>query len=394
MSSLWQKQTASLNLGRGHPKLSLLDVETISAAVQDIAKDGSEAPWTMQYGSGRGPTPMLDAATMWMSEWGRSRDLSSDRILVTAGASAALNMICAIFTKPGDVVVVEKPSYFLAYGIFKEHNLKIVEVDTDEDGMDLDKFEELLEDGLKPSLVYTVPICSNPKGTSMSAERGARLVHMSRHYGFKIASDEVYFLLQFEDPKMEKSLAEEDDPTNPTVLAMHSMSKTLGPGVRVGWIDAHPTLIDKLTTFGPVVSGGCQSHFMASVVAQILLEGRKPLLDKFRTAYQAGAVALTTALDKYLPSVLGGASFRYYKPRGGYFVWVELPKEINTNELVKLADEKHGVFFYKGSAFCVDGKTFTSCLRLCFAFLEPDEIDQGVKRLANAVEDYSSRNVS
>lgn len=388
MASLWEKETSSLNLGKGHPKPTLLNAEVVAEALVAVSERKGGTVKMMQYGGGKGPENMCKGVVKWMREWGRERDFGEERILVTSGASSALDMICGAFTSPGDVVIVEKPAYFLAYGTLKDHGLKVVEVETDDGGLCVDALERELAAGTRPSLLYTVPICNNPKGTSMSVERAAKLVALSRKYSFKIASDEVYFFLQFE-PRVARSLAEEDDPTNPTVFAMHSVSKTLGPGTRVGWIDTHPQLLARLLSLGPIVSGGCTSHFMATVVGELIESGKQAqLLEKFRASYELGARALTSALDEVLPAILPHEKMRYIPPAGGYFVWLELPQTVNANELVKSAEEKHGVFFFAGKAFSVDGKDFSNCIRLCFAMLEPDDIREAVRRLAESIKDY------
>mmetsp|Transcript_9040 Transcript_9040/g.27175 ORF Transcript_9040/g.27175 Transcript_9040/m.27175 type:complete len:415 (+) Transcript_9040:162-1406(+) len=386
--SLWERETgAAINLGRGHPKPSLLDIGAVSEAVSALASQDGSAVRSMQYGPVRGPQSMCEAACKMMKEWGRSQNMSPDRIIVMSGASSAFGTVCSVFAKAGDVAVVEKPAYFLTYGTLRQYGLKIVEVSTDERGINVDELEQMLKGGLRPSLLYTVTMCNNPRGTTLDNDRAKKLVSLSREYGFKIAADEVYFFLQFE-PKFARSLAEEDDDENPTVLCMHSMSKILGPGVRVGWIDAHPSLIKRLSQYGPILSGGCTSHFMACVTAELINSGRQAkLLQSFRESYKMGAKAMIAALDEYLPKAMAGRPYKYETPRGGYFLWLELCREIDTDELVKLAEQKHKVFFFAGNSFCTDN-SMSHCLRLCFAMLEPEDIREGVRRLSNTIAEY------
>eukprot|EP00188_Purpureofilum_apyrenoidigerum_P004386 Plantae.Rhodophyta-Purpureofilum_apyrenoidigerum.ctg4939.p1 GENE.Plantae.Rhodophyta-Purpureofilum_apyrenoidigerum.ctg4939~~Plantae.Rhodophyta-Purpureofilum_apyrenoidigerum.ctg4939.p1 ORF type:complete len:443 (-),score=59.79 Plantae.Rhodophyta-Purpureofilum_apyrenoidigerum.ctg4939:190-1386(-) len=386
--SLWERETGvAINLGKGHPKPSLLDVGAISEAMNTLASREGSAVQSMQYGALRGPQTMCVAACKMMKEWGRRRGISPERITVTSGASSAFGTVCSVFTKAGDIAVVEKPAYFLTYGTMRQYGLNIVEVSTDDRGINVDELEQKLNDGLRPSLLYTVTMCNNPRGTTLDNDRARRLVALSRQFNFKIAADEVYFFLQF-DPKFARSLAEEDDEENPTVICMHSMSKILGPGIRVGWIDAHPSLVERLSQYGPIVSGGCTSHFMACVVAELINSGRQAqLLDSFRESYEMGAKAMTAALNEFLPKAMAGRSYKFGSPRGGYFLWLELCDGVDTDELVVLAEAKHKVFFFAGNAFCTD-KSMSHCLRLCFAMLDPNSIREGVRRLCDAIAEY------
>ena len=194
----------------------------------------------------------------------------AESLLLTAGISQALDFVCGRFTQPGDTIFVEEPTYPYSFPIFRDHGLKVVGVPLDGSGMDLGKFEQLLAQH-HPKLVYTIPSFHNPTGQTLALERRERLVELSRKHGFVIAADEVYQLLHHGTPPPASfgTLAERGN-----VVSLGSFSKILAPGLRLGWIQANPELMQKMLAQGALVSGGNFNHFASHVVRQLMESGR------------------------------------------------------------------------------------------------------------------------
>lgn len=204
-----------------------------------------------------------------------------------------------------------------------------------------------------------------------------------------LAADEVYMFLRFTSDEMPSSLFEYDNPEDPVVFSVNSFSKLLGPGIRIGWVAAHRKYIDRLLDCGTLQSGGGFNPFTSAVVLQLLQNGvveRKAA--ELRQHYQQNCNALCRALEEYVtPALKKGERLKFEKPEGGFFVFVELPERFDGDRLLQVAKNK-GVSYFQGKHFSPAKSEYNNCMRLCFAFCEEDEIVEGVKRLASAVEDY------
>ena len=293
-----------------------------------------------------------------------------DHLFVTGGISQALDLICTVFTRPGEVIFVEEPTYFLSLGIFQDHLLQIVPIPTDGQGLDVDALEAALK-WHKPALVYTIPTFQNPTGASLSSGRRKRLVELSQEHGFLIVADEVYQLLSYGQAPP-PSLAQYTDTGG--VLSLGSFSKILAPGLRLGWVQAAPALLERLSQSGWVASGGGLNPFTSAIVRSALeLDLQEQHLQKLRATYQGRLAAMLEALAQ--------ASLEpRYVPGGGYFVWLELDSSVNTQSLLEQAVQA-GVRYQPGSKFSSQGH-FSNALRLCFAYYEIPELQMGIQRLA------------
>lgn len=174
-------------LTQGHPSPSLLPLAQVKEAFQAASATSNATVDLLQYGRMQGNAALCEEISAWMTgSGGRKRAMGPENILVTAGAGPALSVICQIFTKPGDVIFIDSPAYFLSFYTFVDCRLQVVEIPTDEHGISVDDIEARLKAGERPSMVYTVPIANNPTGVSMSDGRRRRLVELSREYDFKI----------------------------------------------------------------------------------------------------------------------------------------------------------------------------------------------------------------
>lgn len=203
-------------------------------------------------------------------------------------------------------------------------------------------------------------------------------------------SDEVYQFLSFSD-EFPISLFEYDDKSNPTVFAINSFSKILGPGLRLGWIATHQKHMNRILDCGPLHSGGGFNPFMGGVVDEMIRNGFvEQQVVKICEQYKRNCDILCQAIDDYIiPAVRNDEKVTYSKPTGGFFCFITLPQRFNTQTLLEDAKEL-GVSYFAGCNSSPDKKSFNNCIRLCHAFLESDQLIEGVKRVGKAMQQYST----
>jgi len=376
-----------IDLGLGHPGNDLLPLALMEQAAAHRFALGD--PSFLQYG-GEAGSPHFREHLAHFLERTTGVPADSDSFLITNGISQALDLICTRFTQPGDTVVVEEPTYFLALRIFADHGLRVLGVPVDADGLMTDALEELLRAGERPVLLYTIPTYQNPSGVTLSAERRQRLLELSRACGFRIVADEVYHLLSFDGapPPPFAAWAHE-----PSVLALGSFSKILAPGLRLGWLQAAPEPLRHLAGSGLLDSGGGLNPFTSALVQSVLeLNLLEPNVAHLKATYRLRRDVLAAALREHLPQA------RCVLPSGGYFFWVDLGDGVDAAALAARTAQT-GVGLRSGDRFVPPQSQrhaagavshlspLQAIARLCFAYYAPAELEEGVRRLALAVRD-------
>lgn len=361
-----------IDLAIGHPSDELLPLPSIR---QMAAKRLAEAePSLLQYGMEQGSKYFREVlANFLVAE--QEIEVDPEMLFITAGASQALDLICTFLTRPGDTVIVEEPTYFLSFRIFASHGLKVRSVATDENGLVVEDLEAILKE-IKPAFLYTIPTYQNPSGVTMSEARRKRLVELSCEHDLLVVADEVYHLLNYGPlpPKPLSSYVSEG-----TIISVNSFSKILAPGLRLGWIQAAPKLLEPFITSGLLNSGGGLNPFVSTIVAEVLSSGfQREHLNRLQGIYTERIQAVATALRTYL-----SRDAVFSEPDGGYFFWIRLP-EIDTIRLLAVANE-HQTNFQPGANFSIH-RSCSDFLRLSFAFYETRSLIMGVERLGYAVE--------
>ncbi len=373
-------QTTQLNLpegmidfGVGQPAPSLLPLAALrEAAAHCLSQDDASL---LYYGANYGHGYFRLALAQFLSE-GYGMPVEAEHLFVTTGASQGLDLICTLFTRPGDTIFVEEPSYFLALRIFADHGLNVISLSTDEEGLMIEALEEKLAKH-KPVFLYTVPTFHNPSAVTLSATRRERLVELSQQHNFLIVADEVYHLLAYTatPPPLLGSYIDAG-----TTLSLGSFSKILAPGLRLGWIQGAPALLERLAKSGLVDSGGGLNPFTSGIVRSAIELGlQAEHLSCLKATYRRRAAVLSAALRQHLP-----ASVTFTEPHGGFFTWLRLPEEIDTGALLTEA-HRHNVGFQPGIKFS-SRQGLRNCARLSFAFFSEMEIEEGVKRLAQVLD--------
>jgi len=359
------------DFGIGQPQDAILPVDILHQAALRQAEGRRHA---LQYGTEFGDGHLRLALADFLSAH-YAIEVDPEPIFITNGNSQAIDIVCTAFTRPGDVVFVEEPSYFLALDIFRNHHLQIVGIPVDEHGLSIDALEVALEQNT-PALIYTIPAFHNPTGVTLSVERRQRLVELAVRHGFLIVADEVYQLLDYVGDTPAPMAAYLD---SGRVLSLGTFSKILAPGLRLGWIQAEMSLLQRLAKTAYVVSGGGLNPYTSSIVQCVIEQGwQADYLQALRALYRERIDAMHNALRRHVST-----NITYRKPAGGYFFWLKFAPETDTRQFLDKARELK-VGFRAGSAFSVSSgqKNF---MRLSFAFYDADRIEVGIETLARAI---------
>ncbi len=363
-----------IDFGVGHPADDLLPLEIMRQAAEQRLGHGD--PVLLQYGYEQGDGYFRMALADFLTRRYET-PVDPDSLFVTNGVSQAIDLICTLYTKPGDTIIVEEPSYFLALRIFADHGLRVLSLPADEHGLRIDALEEVLFNH-HPAFVYVIPTFQNPSGVTLTLERRRQLVELSQEYGFLILADEVYHLLSYGAPPP-APLATFS--TSKTVLSLGSLSKILAPGLRLGWIQTAPSHVQRLMTSGMLDSGGGLNPFTSGIVHSVLAAGRQDSYqDRLRTIYGERVMALDAELQNQL-----GEEISYRRPDGGYFFWLELKRTLDSEQLLAAATA-HKVSFRPGIRFS-SRQGLRNHLRLSFAYYDNAGLVDGVTRLAAALVD-------
>ncbi len=364
-------QPGVIDLGMGNPDLDLLPLETLRRSAETYFTRGD--PRTLQYGAEQGDGYFRRALAGFLSKaYGTGVD--PDLLFVTAGASSALDLICTLYTRPGDVIFVEEPSYFLALRIFADHGLRLVPLPMDDHGLRLEALHEKLVEYC-PKFIYTIPIFQNPSGRTLSQARREKLVEWAQRDNFLVVADEVYHFLGYKQKPPEPFAAFARNVEQ--VISVNSFSKILAPGLRLGWIQAHRAVIQRLGGSGLLDSGGGMNPFTSAMVRGLIESGElEDNIERLRAEYARRLNALEAALRQHLPIA------EYSIPQGGFFFWVRLPG-VDAAELRRAAKE-YKVDIRQGALFS-SHTGMREYFRLGFCYYGPEAIAEGVKRLRDCI---------
>jgi 2-aminoadipate transaminase len=352
----------TISFARGIPAPECLPVEELADCAQAaLERDGATV---LSYGSSAGYAPLRD----WIAE---RHGVDPARVLVTNGSLQGMVFLAERFA--GERVLVEAPTYDRPLKILAAHGVETAPIAMDDEGLDLDALAQVLESGGKPAFLYSIPTFQNPSGRTLSAERRHRLAEIAREHELLVLEDDPYGLVRF-DGDAPPTLFELEGGTR--VAYSSSFSKTIAPGLRVGYFVLPLALERELealatsTYITPVLLG-------QATVFEFLRRGNfEPNLERVSRLLCARRDAMLEALERELPDA------RWSRPQGGYFVWLELPEGADAGALLERATSA-GVTFVPGADF--GGAPNTA--RLAFSFVSPDEIREGVRRLAALVRE-------
>ena len=362
-----------ISFAGGFPDPATFPRERAASLLQEFAADGEASAF--QYAPTRGLAGPLDALSDRL-ETLQGRRPAEGELLITSGAIEALELIGKAFLDPGDLVVVEGPTYLGAIQAFRSFEADLVAVPMDEHGLEVDELDRRLAGGLRPKLVYTIPDHQNPAGVSLAPERREPLVELARRYGFVLVEDVAYRELGFSDDASPSLWSLGPD----VVLQAGTTSKTFFPGVRLGWA------VGPADVSAQLVAAKQNTDQCAGALGQRLFEEshRRGWIDeqlaRSRTLYRRKCERLLAALERSLP-----ADARWTRPEGGFFSWLTLPHGVDSTELARRAVER-GVGIVPGSLFFPDGRGGDT-VRLSFSLVDEAQIDDGIERLGSLLSD-------
>lgn len=357
-----------VDFGIGQPQLDLLPRDMMAKSAQFVLSQPDNAP--LNYGHPKGDGLMRESLAQFLgAHYGGRIDPAG--FITTNGASMALHLIANLFAEAGDTVLVEEPTYFLAYQIFADRGLKVVSVPVG----DVKELEKAAKKH-KPAFFYTIPVFQNPTGKTLSLQQREAILGAAEKFDFLIVADEVYQLLSYTVTPPPPFASRVD---SGRVLSVGSFSKIMAPGLRLGWIQTCSTLQDKLLSYGLFKSGGGLNPLVCRVVHGALSQGwQAQYLDRLRRIFRHRVEVMDRCLREQLGDLVS-----YERPDGGYFFWLQFPEELEAEKLSKAA-EREKVGFRGGERFS-NQSGFRNFARLSFAHYDENAISVGVDRLARAV---------
>jgi DNA-binding transcriptional MocR family regulator len=361
--------TRTISFARGAPSLDIVDVDGLRAAAD---RAFSEDPGGVTaYGTAIGYPRLRD----WIAE---RHGVEPEQVMVTNGSMQADAFLFDALVSPGDTVIVERPTYDRTLLSLRDRGADVRMVELEDDGIDVAALERVLSAGGDPKLAHIIPNFQNPAGCTLSLAKRERLLSLAREHRFTIFEDDPYVDIRFEGSPLPTMLSMDDE----NVVYASSFSKTVCPGIRVGYLVGSRELIAK------IVKIATSTYISPSMVSQAIVYqfATRGALDKsietVKRALRERASTLAQALRRELPDA------RFVEPEGGYFLWLDLPDGTDVARMFEVAGER-GVQFVKGSDFVLDGGE--SSLRLAYAAVTPEEIEEGVSRLAEVYREVATQ---
>jgi 2-aminoadipate transaminase len=358
-----------ISFAGGLPAKELLPVEAVADCVATVMKRAGSA--ALQYGETQGVAELRE----WVAA-SLSSDLDKDNIVIVSGAQQALDLVGRVLLDRNDAVAVENPTYLAALSAWHPLGAKLLGIKGDEHGMDITALESTLR--TKPKFVYVVPNFQNPQGTTLALPRRKRMIELLKVHDVPLIEDDPYRELRYEGDDLPSVLTLQPDAPSGRVLYIGTVSKSLAPGFRIGWIAGPKPVIDKLVLAKQSMDLHT-STFNQYVVLELLRRADfSDQLLRLQQAYRERRNAMLQALDEYFPRAI-----TWSRPEGGMFVLARLPEGIAAKDLLpKAIDQK--VMFVPGDDFHVDGGG-QNTFRLNFTRHQPNEIREGISRLGQVI---------
>ena len=374
-----------ISLAGGLPCAEMFPLQAAQEAACRVL--GEQGERVLQYGITEGYAPLRGFVADRISQSGVK--VAESNILITSGSQQGLDLISRLFVNPGDSIVVECPTFLGALQTFNSYQARYVGVDTDSNGMVTSHLEEVIGGDVK--FMYVQPNFQNPGGTTLSLERRHKVVEIANAYGFPIVEDDPYHEFRFSGDHMPSLLATDarnkgaggdgDGLQEGNVIRLGTFSKTLAPGLRLGWVVANSEVIRQLVV-AKQATDLHTSTFTQALAFEILKDGfLGPHVLRLCEIYGERCRAMLSAIDRYFPE-----GIRWTVPQGGFFIWVTLVEDLDATALLQEAVDE-GVAFVPGVAFFPDDgrPPGHNTLRLSFSFCEPSVIEEGIRRLGRVI---------
>jgi DNA-binding transcriptional MocR family regulator len=358
----------NISLARGAPSLDIIAVDDLRRSAQ--AAFERDPAGTFAYGTSAGYPHLLE----WIAA---KHDVSPECITATNGSMQADAFLFQTLVEPGDLVVVEAPTYDRTLLALRQLGAQILAIPLEADGINVDALEVALREGARPTLAHIIPNFQNPAGCTLSLEKREKLLALAAEFGFTIFEDDPYVELRFEGESLPTMLSMD---TADTVFYASSFSKTVCPGIRVGYLVGPVDVTASIRTLA--TNTYISPNMVAqSIVAEFCHSGAiERSIAMVKEALRERRDATADALERHIPDA------RFVKPQGGYFLWVDLAEGFDVASLEAGALER-GVVFVKGTDFLIKGGE--SSLRIAYSAVPPDQIEEGISRVADAYRELA-----
>lgn len=372
-----------ISFAGGLPDPAAFPVEEVAEITAHVLR--TQGATALQYGPTEGD-PKLKEELIAHHEREDGMQLKPENILITVASQQGLDLIAKVFIDRGDSVIVGLPTYVGGLGAFNGYGAEMIGIELDDDGMRMDLLEAELErmrnKRQKPKFIYVVPDFQNPAGITMSEKRRLKLIELAHEYDVLIIEDSPYKELRFEG-ESQKSIFALDGTGH--VIGLHTFSKILFPGMRLGWIIGDEAVIQKIV-IAKQATDLCTPPFNQAIIAEFASRGLlTKVIDNVKEIYREKRAIMLKALDEHMPDLPG---LSWTRPEGGLFLWVRLPDGFDAEQLFYEAIEQD-VAFVVGSAFHCDGGG-QNAMRLNFSFPSKEGIVEGIKRLAKVIENHKT----
>jgi len=372
-SGKWQGHPKYNFIG-GHSDPDLVPMDSFIESATNVFK--GDARNIAMYNFDGGPQGVLSLRSFLVEKLATERGIhvTTEEILITSGSGQGIELINEILLDEGDTVIVESFTFAGALSNLRRRRVNFVGVDVDESGIRMDRLKDILENlktnGIRPKYIYTIPTLQNPTGTVMTMERRYQLIKLSEEYEVPIFEDECYADLIFEG-ECEKAIRSLDDSNR--VLHIGSFSKSLGPGLRLGYVVASWDVMSRLISRKSDAGTGVMDQM---IVGDYFSNHYDEHILDMRSTLKRKCDVLSAALREHF-----GPLVDFQEPRGGMYLWVKLPSGIDSRDMVQTALEE-GVAYNPGPDWSADPDAAANYIRLCFALPSENEIREGIEKLA------------
>jgi len=369
--------TDRISFTGGFPDPKSLPAAAIAAATaRAMEKNGA---WALQYGAAAGYVGLIDQLRTKLAR-DNGVEVGRENVLITAGASQAIDLVCTAMLNPGDTIISEEPTWMGAVRMFGAHQANVVGVPLDNEGMKIDVLEAKLADlkaqGIQPKFIYVIPTFQNPTGITTSLSRRKRLLALAKEHNVAILEDDAYFDLRFSGERIPMLVTMDD---TGLVIYTGTFSKIMAAGMRLGWCVGPAPLIERMAK---LKADGGTSPFASNVAAEYAASGELAehvveLVDIYRTRRDTMIDALTSEMPD---------GVEWSVPNGGFFLWLTLPEGVDAVSMLPEA-RAHGVDFLPGTGCYFDG-TGRQNIRLSYSFADEEAIRRGIKILGGVMREY------
>ncbi len=361
----------------GLPDPATFPAEELRLALEEVLRE--KPSLALQYAPEQGYGPLIDFLAA-RNRPTQGMSVGRPQVMLTGGVAQALDHVCTMLARTGEIVLVEAPTYHESLKVFRDHGLIPRQVPIDNDGIDVDRLSAVLGK-LKPgrrriAFIYLIPSFQNPSGVTLSLDRRKAILDICEKNNLLIVEDDVYSDLIYEG-EGHPSLAALD--RNGRVLHLRSFSKLIAPGLRLGWMVAPPEYIDLFIRSGLRAMGGGANPLIANALARFCEKGLlEPHVESLRAHYRAKRDVMLQSLSETMPP-----GVIWTRPGGGFFIWLRLPPRLQADELLKISKAQK-VTFFAGNAFFA-GRPTGQFIRLSFSFVPKERVEEGIGKIASLI---------